>query len=138
TADEVEDATKWAYPRTIARYEQYHAALEQAVGSDKTLAIKAGPTMRGLANGLTNSKGMLDGLGKGGLAAARRQQEAELQAWIDADAERKATYGTVLADIAALSAEGRATREHDAAFSEINYSSTLLRRARFVIDAAQG
>ncbi|MFO7567772.1 MAG: S46 family peptidase [Enhygromyxa sp.] len=137
TADEVEDATTWAYPRRIARYEQYLAALEQAIGGDPTLAIKANPLVRGLSNGLTNSKGMLDGLGKGGLAATRKQQEAELQAWIEADEQRKAEYGTVLADIAALNAEGRATRDRDEAFSELTRASALLGRAQLILRAAK-
>ena len=64
TGDEVEDAVSWSLPRKIARSEQYLAVLEQAIGTDDTLRIKANPQVRGLANGLTNAKGMLDGLGK--------------------------------------------------------------------------
>jgi V8-like Glu-specific endopeptidase len=138
TADEVEEATTWAYPRRIARYEQYLAVLDQTIGTDPTLRIKATPLVRGLGNGLTNSKGMLDGLGKGGLAEQRRAQEAELQAWIEADAQRKADYGTVLAEIAALNAEGRATRERDEAFTELIRASSLLGRARMIVGAAEG
>jgi V8-like Glu-specific endopeptidase len=137
TADEVEEATSWSYPRRISRYEQYLAVLDQAIGDDPTLRIKANPTVRGLSNGLTNSKGMLDGLGKGGLAETRRAQEAELQAWIEADPQRKAAYGTVLAEIAALNAEGRATRERDEAFTELIRASSLLNRARMIVAAAE-
>ena len=137
TAAEVEEATTWSYPRRIARYEQYLAAIEAAIGDDETLKIKANPRIRGVGNGLTNAKGMLDGLGKGGLAEARKQQEAELQAWIEADEQRKAAYGTVLADIAALNAKGKATREADAAFSELLRGSELLGRARMIIGAAE-
>lgn len=137
TAAEVEEATTWAYPRRIARYEQYLAALDAAVGDDPTLAIKANPRRRGLSNGLTNAKGMLDGLGKGGLAQTRKQQEAELQMWIDADAQRKAAYGSVLADLAALDVGAKATRETDAAFEELRRSSSLLGRARRILVAAE-
>jgi hypothetical protein len=137
TADEVEEATTWSYPRRIARYEQYLATLDAAVGDDATLRIKANPTVRGLSNGLTNAKGMLDGLGQGGLAQTRRQQEVELQAWIEADEQRKASYGTVLADIAALNAEGRATRERDEAFIELLRASALIARAQQIIKAAE-
>ncbi|WP_106392551.1 S46 family peptidase [Enhygromyxa salina] len=137
TAAEVDDATTWSYPHKIARYEQYLAALAAAVGDDETLAIKASPRVRGLSNGLTNAKGMLDGLGKGGLADKRRQQEAELQAWIDADEQRKAAYGTVLAEIAALDAESKATRERDAASAELMRSSSLLHRAQMIVSAAE-
>jgi V8-like Glu-specific endopeptidase len=137
TGDEVEDAASWFLPRKIARSEQYLAALEAAIGTDDTLRIKANPLVRGLANGLTNAKGMLDGLGKGGVAAKRKQQEAELQAWIEADATRKAAYGTVLAEIAALNAEGRATRDRDEALAELTRSSALLGRAYMIVDAAK-
>ena len=43
--------------------------------------------------------------------------------WIDADAQRKAAYGTVLADLAALDAGGKATRETDASFNELQHSA---------------
>ncbi|KIG17996.1 hypothetical protein DB30_02211 [Enhygromyxa salina] len=137
TAAEVEDATTWAYPHRIARYEQYLAALEAAVGDDPTLAIKANPRVRGLSNGLTNAKGMLDGLGKGGLAETRKQQEAELQLWIDGDAQRKAAYGAVLAELAALDEGAKATRETDASFAELQRTSTLLARAQMILSAAK-
>jgi hypothetical protein len=137
TADEVEEATTWFYPRKIARSEQYLAVLDQTIGDNETLRIKAEPTYRGLSNGLTNAKGMLDGLGKGGLAAKRKQQEVELQQWIEADPQRKASYGTVLADIAALNAEGRATRERDEALFELTRASALLGRAQLILRAAE-
>jgi len=137
TAAEVEDATTWLYPRRIARYEQYLAAILAAIGDDETLKIKANPRVRGVSNGLTNAKGMLDGLGKGGLAEARKQQEAELQAWIEADEQRKANYGTVLAEIEALNAEARKTREADAALRDILRGSELLGRAQAIVAAAE-
>jgi hypothetical protein len=137
TSSEVDEAVLWSYPRRIARAEKMLAALAAAAGSDETLKIKAEPRVRGLANGLTNMKGMLEGLDKGGLAATRKQQEGELQAWIEADAQRKAAYGTVLADLATLHAEGQATRERDAAFEELLRGSELLGRAQMIIDAAE-
>ncbi|MCA9684938.1 MAG: S46 family peptidase, partial [Myxococcales bacterium] len=137
TASEVADATTWGYPRRIARYEQYLAVLDQVCGNDEELKIKASPRIRGLGNGLTNAKGMLEGLGKGGLAEARRQQEQELQAWIEADEQRKSAYGTVLADIEALNQSMRATQERDAAFSEMVRASTLLSRAQEIVAAAK-
>ncbi|EDM74395.1 hypothetical protein PPSIR1_17065 [Plesiocystis pacifica SIR-1] len=137
TAGEVRDATDWAYPRKIARYEQYLAALDAAINGDEGLAIKANPRVRGLNNGLTNAKGMLEGLGKGGLAETAAKQQAELQAWIEADEQRAAAYGTVLAEIEALNDVERATRDQDAAFSELVGSSTLIRRAIGIIQAAE-
>jgi hypothetical protein len=137
TSAEVEEATSWAYPRRIARAEAILAALETAVGGDETLRIKAEPRVRGIANGLTNTKGMLEGLDKGGLAETRKQQEAELQAWIEADAQRKTAYGTVLSQLAQLHAEGTATRERDTAFEDLLRGSELLGRAQMVIAASE-
>ncbi|NVB40941.1 S46 family peptidase [Pseudenhygromyxa sp. WMMC2535] len=137
TAEEVADAVQWYFPRKIARYEQYLAAIEGATGDDETLQIKANPLVRGLGNGLTNAKGMLDGLGKGGLAEERAEQQRALQTWIEADEQRKAAYGTVLADIEALNHSQRATRDRDEAFAELMRASGLLGRAMVVIDAAK-
>ncbi len=137
TAAEVADAVDWSYPHKIARYEQYLAAIEAAAGDDPALKIIANPTVRGLGNGLTNAKGMLDGLGKGGLSAQKAAQEAELLAWIEADEQRKAAYGGVLAELDVLSRAYRATREKDLAFAELLRSSKILGRASLVVGAAQ-
>jgi hypothetical protein len=137
TSAEVEEAVTWSYPRRIARAEAMLAAIDAAVGGDETLRIKAEPKVRGLANGLTNIKGQLEGLDKGGLAETRKQQEAELQKWIDADAQRKAAYGDVLGQLAALSTEAQATRERDTAFEDLLKNSELLGRALKVIAVAE-
>lgn len=129
TAAEVEEAVQWRYPRSIERYEQYIALYERLGQQDPALAIKAASRLRGLANYRTNFQGMLDGLTEGGLADAKATLEGELQAWIDADEARKAKYGTVLADLAALQAKARERRDYDAAVEEILRGSVLLRVA---------
>lgn len=132
TAGEVQDAVEWYYPSRVARYEQYIALYERLGESDPALAIKAASRLRGLANYYTNFKGMLDGLTKGGLLAQKAKLEADLQAWIDADPARKAKYGTVLADLAALQAKTKQHREHDDAVQELLRASTLLQAALMV------
>jgi hypothetical protein len=132
TAGEVREAVEHYYPSRIARYEQYIALYEQLGQADPQLAIKSASRVRGLANYYTNYKGMLEGLTKGGLLEQKTALEGELQAWIDADAARKAKYGTVLADLAALQEKGKAHRDHDAAVEEILRASTLLGAALFV------
>jgi hypothetical protein len=137
TADEVESAATWYYPRDIERREQYIALLEEITKDDKELAIKASGSIRGLNNYLTNFRGMQEGLVKGGLAKARAEEEAKLRSWIDADAERKKKYGTVLDDIAKLNAESRKTREQDAATRELMGGSSVLRSAFMLIEMAE-
>ncbi|MBX7080329.1 MAG: S46 family peptidase [Nannocystaceae bacterium] len=126
TAAEVRDAMQWRYPRDIERYGETIAVLE-ALGKERPeLAIKAASRVRRLANYYTNFKGMLEGLQKGGLADQKAKAEAELEAWIEGDAARKAKYGTVLDELAALDAEYRKTRDRDAVLRELAEASSLV------------
>jgi V8-like Glu-specific endopeptidase len=136
TSDEVRNAVAWYYPYAIARNEQTIAALEALTKQDPELAIKAASSLRGLANVLTNNRGMLDGLAKGGVADLKAAEEAKLRQWIAADAARTQRYGTVLDDIARLDAERRKTQVRDAAFSEIVGASALLGRAQLLLEIA--
>ena len=126
TADEVATATNYSYPTRIARNEAYIAALEALTQDDTDLAIKAASRLRGLHNSLTNAKGMRDGLGAGGLLDRKRELEAALQEWIEADATRKSEYGDVLGALSKASAERAKTRVKDDATSELLRSSMLL------------
>ncbi len=126
TADEVATATEYSYPTRIARNEAYIAALEMLTKEDPDLAIKAASYLRGLHNSLTNAKGMRDGLGAGGLLARKRELEADLRAWIEADASRKKEYGDVLDALAKVSAEQAKHRAKDDAISELMRASTML------------
>jgi len=136
TAGEVQEAVEWYYPNRITRYEQYIALYERLGQADPELAIKSASRLRGLANYYTNYKGMLEGLAKGGLLAQKTKLETELQAWIDADPARKAKYGTVLADLAALQEAGKARRDYDDAVEEIMRASSLLGVALVVHEVA--
>lgn len=126
TAAEVREAVSWYYPERIKRYDEYIALYEKLGQQDPGLAIKAASRLRGLANYRTNFQGMLDGLTTGGLADAKAKLEADLQAWIDADPERQAKYGTVLADMAAVQEASKGRRAYDEAVSEVLRGSTLL------------
>ncbi|MFS8068246.1 MAG: S46 family peptidase, partial [Byssovorax sp.] len=125
TADEVDDNVGWGYPYRIKFCEENLALLDQLTKGSPDLKIKATPFIRGLGNAMTKYRGILDGLGKGGLAEQKKKQEAELKTWVLADPARKAAYGDVLDRMAKLSAELRKTREADAALSEV-YRMTLL------------
>jgi len=137
TADEVESATRWYYPRAIARREQYIAVLEAVTKDDPALSIKAAGTLRSLNNGLTNNRGMLEGLDRGGLAKARAGEEAKLIAWINADEARRKRFGGVLEAIAELNMKSRRTRDADAASRDLLSASTLLGRAFLLIEMAE-
>lgn len=126
TSAEAQQAAEWYYSRQIQMYEEQIATMEAVGKQDPKALIAAAPKLRNLNNYLTNFKGMRDGLVKGGVAADKARIEGELQAWIEADAARKAKYGDVLAQMAALTAEKTKTRERDLAHEELLRASLLL------------
>ncbi len=137
TAYEVDEAVSWQYPRVIKFLEENAALLEEIAKGSSDLRIKATPFIRGLNNGLTKYRGILEGLTKGGLAEQKKKQEAELKAWVDGDAARKAAYADVLPKMAELSAERKKTREEDAALGEVYRMVGLLDSASDILRMAE-
>jgi hypothetical protein len=129
TYAEVKETTEWSFPRTIRNFQEQIDILEELSRGDKELEIKASGRLRGLHNTLTNRKGMLEGLVKGGLLARKESMQKELEAWIASEPVRAQTYGHVLPDLNALQAQSEATRERDAVFGQLFSASPLLSAA---------
>jgi hypothetical protein len=129
TYAEVRETTEWYFPRVVKTYQEQIAILEALGKTDKELQIKVAGRLRGLNNSLTNRKGQLEGLVKGGILASKEQSEKELAAWIAADPARQKQYGDVLPALAALHAESEKTRERDAVFASLSMSSPMLSAA---------
>jgi hypothetical protein len=129
TYAEVKETTEWAFPRFIKGAEEQIAILEALGKTDPELKIKAAGRLRGLNNSLTNRRGQLDGLLKGGILAQKEKNEKDLAAWIGADPARQKEYGDVLPDLAALQAESEKTRERDAVLTGLFMSSSMLNAA---------
>ena len=129
TFAEVRETTQWSFPRVIRTYQQQIEILEALGKNDKELQIKATGRLRGLNNTLTNRKGMLEGLIKGGILAQKEQNEKDLAAWIAALPARQKEYADVLPALARLQDESEATRERDAVFTGLFMSSSLLNAA---------
>jgi hypothetical protein len=137
TAAEVQEAVEYSYPHRIESNQAYIDAIEAVTKTNPELAIKANSRLRGLHNYLTNSKGMLEGLSKGGLAVQKAKLEADLKAWIAADIERKKEFGKVFEQLEALTAERKQHRVHDGALSELARASSLARTAGMMWDLAE-
>jgi hypothetical protein len=137
TAVEIQEAMTWGYPRRIDNFEQAVKVLEDVSKTKEETAIKATPFLRGISNALTKIKGLAEGLGKGGVAAERAKKDAELKAWIDADAQRKAAYGEVMGKIEGLIADRKKTREEDMALGDLAMSSALLQAASTIVRMAE-
>jgi hypothetical protein len=129
TYSEVKETTQWRMPRTIRLAQEQLAVLEQ-LSKDKAIAIKVAARVRGLNNTMTNQKGVLEGLVKGGSLAKKEKQEKELEAWIEADPARRQQFGGVISELRALQAEAEQTRERSAALMTLSTSSSYLSAAR--------
>lgn len=117
---DVRETVEWSLPRSIRRYADRITLLESVGKNDKEAALRVSTALRGLNNGLTKYKGVLQGMVRGGLLAEKEAQEKEFVAWIDTDPARKAKYGDVLPAINANLAERAKTRERDALLSELS------------------
>ncbi len=117
---EVRETVEWNLPRTIRRYTDRIAILEALGKDDKETALRVAQAIRGLNNGLTKYKGVLQGMVKGGLLGDKETMEKDFLKWIDADAARKAKYGSALPAINSVIADRAKTRERDALLAELS------------------
>ncbi len=124
---EIAETTEWQLPRSIRRAEEQIAILDELAGRGPELGIKVEARRRGLHNGLTRNRGVLDGLVRGGALETKRTRERDLEAWIASDPERARELGDVLPALNALQADAARTRERDAVFQTlVGGNSSLL------------
>ena len=84
--EEVKETVEWSLPRSIKRSTDRIAILEKLGKDDKETALRVAQSIRGLNNGLTKNKGVLQGMVKGGLLSEKEAEEKDFVKWIDADA----------------------------------------------------
>lgn len=132
TWGEVKDTMEWSYPRVVRRAKEQLAILEELGKKSKETQIKVAARVRGLANGMKNREGVLEGMKKGNLLEKKQAAEKDLRLWIEADAKRKATYGPVLDEIGAMQAVKEKTRERDAVLGGLFAASNLLGSANTI------
>ncbi|MBX3187443.1 MAG: S46 family peptidase [Labilithrix sp.] len=137
TRAEVVEAVSWGYPRRQKLFEDYLARLGEATKDDKEAQIRATSYVRRFSNALTNTKGQLEGLVKGGLAEDKERAERDLRAFIDADLARKQAYGAVLDGIGKQIDEAAAHREADAFLRDELHLPKLVWAASVIVRMAE-
>jgi hypothetical protein len=130
TFGEIKETTEWSLPRSVKLAEEQLALIDKLTAGDKELAIKLSSRVQGLNNGLTNNRGVLEGLVKGGALAKKEAQEQALAAWIAATPDRRKQYGDVLPAMAALQADGEKVRGRNAVFNLLSSASQYLSAAQ--------
>ncbi len=137
TGAEVSETIAWGYPRRQKFLEEYLARLDEATKGDKEAQIRATSYVRGFGNALTNTKGQLEGLVKGGLAQDKARMEKELSAFVDGDKTRKAKFGGVLGAIGTEVQKNAAHREADAELREELNLPRLMSAAASIVRMAE-
>lgn len=84
------------YPAAIELYEDMIGILEEESQKDRDAAIKLASTIRGLANGHKNNQGMLEGLKKHNLLAAKLEEEKALRDYLSTHPDLAKDHGGVL------------------------------------------
>ncbi|MCU0250040.1 MAG: S46 family peptidase [Vicinamibacterales bacterium] len=130
TYAEVRETVEWALPRSIRLSEEQLALIDTLAKENPALAIKLAGRVQGLNNGLTNSRGVLEGMAKGGALAKKQAREQDLAAWIAASPARQEKYGQALSALQALQAQGESTRERNAALGLLSSASSYLAAAQ--------
>lgn len=122
-------------PYVVDLYQWQIEQMEQAGKQDRAIALKHLSRMRSLANVEKRSRGQLKGLVRKKIVATRKAAEAELQAFIDSDDERREKYGSLLKDIAAIYAELE-SNQHELDIQNLRSASRLMYFAFTIYDAA--
>jgi hypothetical protein len=135
TAAEVGEAVDWFYPRRIKFCEEYIALIDKLAHEDKELAIKGRSLWRGLSNTLTNTRGQVEGLVKGGLKDRKLRLERELRSFIVEHPEH-ARAATALDGLAAAYDKYRQKKDEEAATQEVVLMSSLLGAADTIVRMA--
>jgi hypothetical protein len=136
TSAEAAEAIGFYYPQRIKWCEENIALLDEVRKKSEEIKIKATPTWRNLNNGLTKMRGIVDGMGKGGLGAQKAKLDADLEGWIKADPAHKA-YGDVLDKIKALVVAEQKTREQDLQMAQAQRLVSLYSAAATIVRMAE-
>jgi len=132
TAREMKELLQWSYPRIARRYKDMLAILADLSKGSKETEIRVATRVRGLANSMKNREGIIEGARKGKLLEKKLAAEADLAAWIDADASRRKRFGGVIGALEDLQSRREEVRERDATLAALYANSTLLGSARTV------
>jgi hypothetical protein len=130
TYAEIKETVEWSLPRTIRLFEEQLAVIDKVTKDNPALALKVAGRVQGLNNTLTNSRGVLEGMVKGGALAKKQAREQELVDWIAASPARQQKYGAALSEMRAIQAKTEATRDRDGVLRLLSSSSSYLGAAQ--------
>lgn len=121
----------------VADYYQWQIKVMEKMGEkDRAVAIKHLSRIKGLSNTMKNYRGKLVGLKRLHLLDKKREEEKALQKFIDADANRREKYGSLLQQIARVYDEIREKSQRELVLTYLRRSCNLLNFAYTAYEAS--
>jgi Peptidase S46 len=124
-ADEVAFRVEYYYPEAAKTNLNILAAIERAISIYPDAKLKLAPTVSSLNNRTKNYTGLLAGFSRTDVVAAKTKLESDLDAWINADSDRKKKYGSALSELRSLIAKDQINSERDLYWSTMRWSPML-------------
>jgi hypothetical protein len=112
------------------------ATMEELGKESRAVALKFDARIKGLANTMKNYRGKLVGMKRMQLVTKKQEEEVGLQKFIDADPQRKATYSTVLEQVARIYGEMSARARYELVLDNMQNLSLPLKQATIVYEAS--
>ena len=123
-------------PTVVDHYQWQMQVLEEAGQQDRAVEIKHASRIRSLANVEKRSRGQIKGIRQADIIGQRQSEEAALQTFIEADAQRAAQYGTLLKELASAHNQIARSLPLELHLEQLRAACQTLGNAWFVIDAA--
>ena len=120
------------YPARLELYSTMIAELQEAAAQSEENELRLASTIKSLSNVEKNARGMIFGLDRNQVVAKKEREEAEFQAWVDADDARHKKYGDVLARLMELDEAEAARMGKDFVLDNMRRARTLSQARRMM------
>lgn len=122
----------------VADLNEWEIRTMEAMGKgNKAVAIKHAGRIKSLANTMKNFRGKLKGLKRLSLVERKREEERDLQRFIESDPSRNATYGTLLNDIGIVYDEMHTRAGIELTLDYLKQAAVMVNVASMINDAAR-
>ena len=124
-ATEVDYVFNTSYPLARKHNSKYVELIEENAPEGSQARIAYESTIAGYNNYIKNYGSMIESFKKGSMYSRKQQFEKDLAAWINADSDRKAKYGSVLSDLSKLVAESQEHNQRDRMLGYVHRSQMI-------------
>lgn len=112
--------------------------MRRWMDADPAVWLKYSDTFFGLSNVGEMQEGEAACLKRFGVKAIKESEEKDLQAWIEADPQRKAKWGTLMSDLKKMYDETEEVERNKAYFRETFFRGTIIGRTIMRMNSSRG